>query len=131
MIKRVAVLFSRALRLRCPACAGGPLIESWFRFRAVCPGCGFRLERDDGYYTGAAWLNLIVAEAVFALVLVGALYFTLPSPPWSLLLWGSIALVIVCPLAFYPFSKTLWIAFDLLFRPVERHEFDRHKKSEV
>jgi hypothetical protein len=45
-----------------------------------------------------------------------------PSPPWTLLQYGGIALMVLAPFVFYPFSKTLFLAFDLLFRPPTRDE---------
>ena len=47
---------------------------------------------------------------------------TWPDPPWTLLWIGGIALMIVAPFAFFPFSKTLFLAFDLVFRPAARDE---------
>ena len=32
--------------------------------------------------------------------------------------------MVVFPFVFFPFSKTLFLAFDLLVRPPEAHEFD-------
>ena len=126
-MRRAAILFSRALRLRCPACADGPLFVSWFRLRSACPGCGLSLERDDGYFTGSVGLNLIVSELLWVASFVGILIATWPSPPWDLLQWGSPVLMILFPIAFFPLSKTLWLALDLLFRPIERQEFQRHR----
>lgn len=35
-------------------------------------------------------------------------------------LWGaSMALAVLMPIVFYPFSRELWLAFDLYFRPNE------------
>jgi hypothetical protein len=42
---------------------------------------------------------------------------TWPCPPWNLLLYGGMVLMIVVPVVFYPFSKTIFLAFDLVFRP--------------
>ena len=39
--------------------------------------------------------------------------------------WGGVALMIALPLLFLPFSRTLWIVFDLIFRPSVRGDFDR------
>lgn len=33
--------------------------------------------------------------------------------------WVAIALAVFMPVAFYPFSRTLWLAWDLSFRPIE------------
>lgn len=45
------------------------------------------------------------------------------DPPWSLILYGGAVLMIVTPIVFYPFSKALWLAIDLVFRPAQPHDF--------
>ena len=64
--------------------------------------------------------NIVAAELVFAALFVGVLMATWPDPPWDLLVYGGMALMIVAPVVFYPFSKTIFLAFDLVFRPAER-----------
>ena len=66
--------------------------------------------------------SIIVAELVFAIVLAILLLFTWPDPPWGLIEAGEIGLMIVLPLFFYPFSKTLFLALDLWVRPPSRDE---------
>lgn len=61
--------------------------------------------------------NIVASELIFALVFLAVLLSTWPSPPWMLLQYGGIALMLLAPLLFYPFCKTLFLAFDLLFRP--------------
>ncbi len=124
-MNRALVLFSRALRLRCPACGAGRLFASWFTMRARCPICELALEREEGYFLGAMLINLVVAELLFAAGLVLVIVATWPTPPWDALWIGSIAGMILAPLALYPFSKTTWLALDLLVRPVQPEETDR------
>jgi hypothetical protein len=50
------------------------------------------------------------------------LVVTWPDPPWALLQYGGIALMVLVPFLFYPFSKTLFLAFDLIFRPPTSEE---------
>lgn len=122
-IARAAKLFARALRLRCPNCGRGRIFESWFRLRPTCPVCGLRTERgEEGYQVGSYMFNIIAAELIFAAIFVGVLVATWPDPPWTLLEFGGIALMIVAPFAFFPFSKTLFLAFDLVFRPAAHDE---------
>jgi uncharacterized protein (DUF983 family) len=117
-VRRALRLMGRALRLRCPNCGSAGLWQSYFRIRERCPGCGIRLERgESGYIVGAATFNIIVAELSFMAVFIGVLFATWPSPPWALLQWGGLAMMVVMPIAFYPFSKTTFLAFDLVFRP--------------
>ena len=122
-LARTARLFTRAARLRCPNCGRGKLFESWFRMRPRCPVCGLKVERgDEGYQVGSYMFNIVAAELIFAAVFVGILVATWPSPPWKLLQYGGIALMIVAPFVFFPFSKTLFLAFDLVFRPAAHDE---------
>ena len=88
------------------------------------PRLPLRLERgEQGYVVGAYMFNIIAAELLFALVAAGVLAATWPSPPWTALQWGGAALMILAPIACYPFSKTLFLAFDLAFRPARPEEF--------
>ncbi len=120
---RAARLFWRAARLRCPNCAGGPLFDSWFRMQARCPSCGLPLERgEEGYQVGSYMFNIIAAELIFAAVFLGIVVATWPDPPWTALQVGGVALMIAAPFLFFPFSKALFLAFDLLFRPATPDE---------
>ena len=122
-LERVAQLFWRAIRLRCPNCGSSPLFQSWFRLRSHCPACGLPVERgEEGYQVGAYMFNIIASELLFAGVFLAALLLTWPTPPWELLQYGGMALMVLAPFLFYPFSKTLFLAFDLFFRPPTRDE---------
>ena len=114
---RATRLLARAVLLRCPRCGGASVLRSWFDVRERCPVCGLYLERGEpGYYLGAVLFNLIAAELVFVLGLVAVVLLTWPHPPWDGIFWGGIAVMILLPVLFFPFSKTLWLAFDLIFR---------------
>lgn len=97
---------------------------SWFRMRTRCPVCGLGLERGEhGYIVGAYMFNIIAAELLFAAIAAGVVAATWPSPPWTLLQWGGAALMIAAPIVCYPFSKAVFLAFDLMFRPAQPEEF--------
>jgi hypothetical protein len=77
-----------------------------------------RLARGEaGYEVGAYMFNIVAAELIFALIFLAVLASTWPNPPWNLLLYGGAVLMVIVPLLFYPFSKTIFLAFDLTFRP--------------
>jgi uncharacterized protein (DUF983 family) len=86
--------------------------------RPACERCGLKVERgEQGYLVGAYMFNIAVSELFWAAVMVAAAAATWPTPPWTALLWGGAALMVTLPVAFYPFSKTLFLAPDLVFRP--------------
>ena len=92
--------------------------------RERCPVCGIRLARGEaGYQVGAYMFNMIAAELIFAAIFVGILVYTWPEPPWDPLLYGGVGLMVRLPALFYPFSKTLFLAFDLVFRPPAAEDF--------
>ena len=117
-------LVGRALRLRCPLCGGRPVFTSWARMLPNCPVCGFRFERGErGYWLGAYFANLVIMETAFIVWMGGFLIATLPDPPWGVFHLGTIALMLVIPVAAFPFSKTLFLAFDLWVRPAGAEDF--------
>jgi hypothetical protein len=82
------------------------------------------LERgEEGYQVGAYMFNIVASELAFAILFLGILAATWPSPPWDLLLYGGAVLMVIAPFLFYPFSKTLFLAFDLIFRPASAKDF--------
>jgi len=120
----VVAHFVRALRLRCPHCGGGPIFTSWSRLLPACPVCGLGLERgEQGYWLGAYFFNLMAMETVFAVWVAGFLLATWPTPPWRLFQVTTVLLMAVVPVVCFPFSKTLFLAFDLLVRPPDAEDF--------
>ncbi len=119
-----AAVFERALRLRCPACGGGPVFLRWYRICPVCPACGISFARGErGYWLGAYFINLMAVEALFAGLFGIALWWTWPDPPWEAIEWGLAAAMVLFPFLLYPWSHTLFLAFDLLMRPPTEEDF--------
>ena len=57
------------------------------------------------------------------LIFLAVLIATWPTPPWDLLLYGGVALMVIAPIVFYPFAKAVFLAFDLIFRPPSPDDF--------
>jgi hypothetical protein len=101
-------------------CACPGLFQRWFTLRLRCPRCNFALEeRIEGHWLGSLGLNTIVSlTALFVTMGVGVAV-AYPDGTLGPLLAVSVTVAVVVPLAFYPFSKTLWSAIDLAMRPLE------------
>lgn len=105
--------FARALLRRCPRCGTAGIFTGWWSLAASCPGCGLRYEREEGYWLGAIAINTGATIVAFAAVLVGSMVATWPTPPWGGIAVATIAVNLLFPVAFYPISKTVWVAIDL------------------
>ncbi len=105
----------RGLRRKCPRCGTGSLFHRWFRMDADCPNCQLHFEREPGYWVGAVAINTAVVGFLFAIVLIVFSAATVPDIPWVTLLAAEIPLMALGPIAFYPYSKTLWVAIDRAF----------------
>ena len=83
--------------------------------------CGLATERgEDGYVVGAYMFNIVAAELLWVVGFLGVVLWTWPNPPWDALLYGGGALMLALPFLCYPFSKTVFLAFDLVFRPGDK-----------
>lgn len=124
-------LLGRAFALRCPHCGSGGLFRRWVLIRHECPRCKLLLDRGErDYFIGAYYLNFIGAELAIVGVGLIVMLLTWPDVPWDAIQWGLVALMIPFPAFTYPFSKTVWLALDLVFRPPTRGDFAGHGENE-
>jgi uncharacterized protein (DUF983 family) len=106
--------FLRGATRRCPRCGSRGLFSSWFRIRERCPRCGLRLEREEGGFLGAITLNYVATALAWVTLLIVWLIVDLPDLHVVALTIASIAVAVLVPLLFWPFSKTIWAAVDYL-----------------
>jgi uncharacterized protein (DUF983 family) len=120
-----AVMVARALRRRCPSCGGGALFRGWIHPVPACPRCRLRLDRGEhDHFLGAYAINFIVAELLLVAFLVGLAVATWPDVPWRFIQFGGAALMVLMPIVFYPFARTLWLAIDLILQPPRPQDFE-------
>ena len=113
--------FVRALTLRCPRCGGSGILRTWLRLRDRCATCGLALERGErsDFWIGAYVFNLVIGEVIALGVPVGWMIIAAPNVPWARIEFVAIVLCVTLPILFFPFSRLLWLAWDLSFRPSE------------
>lgn len=123
-LRRVMRLGGRALLLRCPSCGQGDVRRGYFDYKPSCPRCGLRFDRgEDDYWIGGFMLNFIVGELIAVVVILAVIAVLWPDVSWRTVLYASIGPVALGPMLAYPFSRNLWLALDLLFRPAETDDF--------
>jgi uncharacterized protein (DUF983 family) len=115
-------MLGRGLVKHCPVCGQGQLFRRWFRMVERCPRCGLRFQRIEGHWTGDLGINTIVSFGALFVTLIVGIVLTYPDIPGAVLFGAAVGVAVVVPLAFYPFSKTIWVALDLMMRPLEPGE---------
>jgi uncharacterized protein DUF983 len=85
-----------------------------FQLKDACPTCGFEFEREEGWWIGAIIMNMGAAMLLFGLYFPISLVLTWPDVPWTLLMVIGLVLMGTFPILFYPISKTLWLAVDVI-----------------
>jgi len=113
-------MLRRGFLKRCPQCGSGGLFTGWFKMKERCPGCRYLFEREEGFFLGAYVVNLAIAEGlVLILAVVPTIVLLARNPDTNVvpILIAGLVGAVVAPMVFYPFSKTIWTAFDLIMRP--------------
>ena len=115
----VGRVMRRGLALHCPVCGGSGLFSRWINMVDRCPTCGFRFHRVDGHWIGSLGMNMIVSFGALLVAVVVGFALTTPDPPVTVLMVIAVAVALVVPVLFFPWSRTLWSAIDVLMRPLE------------
>lgn len=115
----------RGLFARCPVCGGRHIFRRWFTMVERCPTCSLHYERVEGHWIGAIGVNTVCVMGLMLIVLAGATFSMFPDPPPTLPLMGAeVIIAVLGPLVFFPPSRTLWTAIDLMMRPLRPGEVD-------
>lgn len=92
-----------------------------------CPVCSWRYEREEGYWTGAIAVNLVVTESLIALIGVPlAIAFAVSQTPMTLLLAILLPMPILLPFLFFRHAKSFWMSIDFILHPVEEENANYH-----
>lgn len=94
------------------------LYRSLFSMNTHCDYCGLVYEREQGYFIGAIYINIIATESLLlgTLLIYGLITRTISQTILTVL----IVLAIVMPLVFYHHSRSLWLCLDHILNPRKR-----------
>lgn len=111
--------------LCCPHCgARRTFIRRWLGHHPRCRTCGIRWHREHGFELGPVALNVVFTFFLLGVSMVVAFVATAPDYPALALTAGFIAAAILIPLVLYPWTYTLWLAFDLATHKPDAKELD-------
>lgn len=117
----------RGLFARCPVCGTGDQFSRWFRMTERCPHCDLLYERVDGHWIGGIGVNTVAVMGLMMIVLLSvALTVGMRDTelPFGELMAAELLIAALGPLVFFPSSRMLWTAIDLLMRPLKFGEVD-------
>jgi len=104
---------SRAARIRCPYCGDGTLFSGLLRMNSVCGECGTKLEREPGYFLGSTYINYGITATLCTVTYV-VLHFGFGWPN-TVLMPGLMAFVVIFPLVFFRYARSMWLSLDCFF----------------
>jgi uncharacterized protein (DUF983 family) len=102
------------LKLQCPNCGKAKVFhKTKFPFskplmKDACESCGYRFDKEPGYYRGAVVLSysLALAEGALAFVLAKQLIFGISL---NNLILVALAAVILCAMWNYKLARVIWM----------------------
>lgn len=117
-------LMKRGATKHCPRCGGDGIFRGYFRLRDRCPTCGYLFERESGFFVGALLINFALVEGALFILVMGFIFWKAQQPEAGLVIPGvlGVAVGVIGPVLFYPYSQSIWSALDLLMTPLEMRE---------
>jgi uncharacterized protein (DUF983 family) len=124
--QRLGRVLVRAVRLKCPRCGRTPLYAGIFAMRERCAACGFRYEREQGYFVGAIYVNYAVTVAT-AVGTVLALDWTV-GLTLAQQLGVGVGLALLVPVVFFRYARSLWLSLDFLITSADQRADRRRRR---
>jgi uncharacterized protein (DUF983 family) len=116
-------MLRRAVVLRCPWCGSHrTFLRGWLGKHDRCRTCGIPWRREEGFELGAVTVNTVLTFIVLTAGMTVGFVLTSPDIPVAPMVLSLIGVAVLMPIAIYPFTFTIWLAFDLAVRRPEAAE---------
>ena len=92
-----------------------------------------RFEREEGFFLGAYVVNFAVTEGLLLVLLMAYVLVQANASdgvPVLPVVLATVSAAVLMPLIFYPVSRTIWVAVELVMRPLvadEEADADAHR----
>lgn len=102
------------IRTRCPRCANDKMFKGVFKMNTTCASCGFKYEREEGYFTSA----IVIANFLYALFVAPTILIltTMDYPTISIVIILTTISIILVPLIFR-YARAIWLYLDFYIHP--------------
>jgi uncharacterized protein (DUF983 family) len=103
----MAIRPSAILSNKCPRCFKGQVFKSFLTMNETCPSCGWKFEREPGYFLGALISGYFLsAFSVVPTLVMGHFVFNLEILPVVAI---AVAQVIVMQPLIYRYARLIWL----------------------
>jgi len=89
----------------------------------TCDHCGLVYQREPGYFLGSIYFNYGITAVLVTVGYFAGFFFT--NIPNDMLLGGLLVFILLFPLWFFRYARSLWMGFDELFDSRSGEEDDR------
>ncbi len=101
------------------------MFRGLFSMQPECLTCRLKFEREPGYFLGAIYINYAATVLCMLVGFFTSEYLFKPPLTHQIIVWCSFG--VVFPIVFYRYSKSLWLALDYIFNPVEEDHAEMRK----
>jgi uncharacterized protein (DUF983 family) len=124
LLREVESMRLRAiLKLQCPHCLKGKVFRAVWKMYEICPNCGVRYEREEGYFMMAIFVGYVMGFFIAVPVLV-VLYLTIRPSILGYVIGTLITLVLAAPLIFH-YARVIWMHIDDQLDPRRPEELNK------
>lgn len=107
-------MLRRAIVLHCPWCGSRrTFVRKWLGKHERCRTCGIRWRREEGFELGAVAINTLLTFLTLAIGMTIGFVLTSPDIPVGPMVLSLLGVAVLMPIVIYPFTFTIWLAFDL------------------
>ena len=117
-------MICRSLLRRCPNCGHHRAwFINWFKQGDRCVGCGVKRTRDtEGHELGSMTIASMINIVLIMIAIGIAIAITAPDVPVLTLYIVLASAALIFPILTWPMTHTLWMAIDLIVRPMSPGE---------
>lgn len=111
--------FVAMLKGKCPSCSNAKIFCGAVKMNENCPNCGFKFERETGYFLGAMHLSYVWAGAILVLFIYLLTVFFPDVKEYKLVPIATVLLLPFVPISFR-YSRIVWLYFDIYFDKLKK-----------
>lgn len=105
------------MRNKCPSCNQGQVFIGLFKMNPACPSCGFKFERESGYFYGAMFIQYMIMGLFILITMIIGWLAQLSE--FKIGIICLLEIILVSPFLFR-ISRLVWMKMDYRSDPEKK-----------